>query len=324
MPSYLVTAPDPLLLDEQVGRLTGGRDVESYYAADISLRELIGRVSTLDLFSGARAFWLKEIAALPATKKTARELAQLVGALPGSSLLVFSQDTYFGGDWQARKKFQSGLKKGLASLVQREVEVNPMKPPQLARWVQERAKEHHRLNLPAHQVQALVESCAELPSLIDKELEKLALLKPRQGAGTITEAWFKASLAPTWSYQVGRIVDAVLAREPEAYHLLIRLYRRESITARLLPELYRGLLKLYWLLTDSESRSRPEFVRAPGWQMDKLRRAAQRWRGATLLKALRVITDTEFRQRTGRMGGKTPLDGERDLLLLMLRRLYAL
>jgi len=330
MPSYLVTASDPLLLSQEVRKLLGDRDVESHYAGEIPLMELAARMSTLDLFASERGFWLRDVAALQASKKTTRELTLLSEAVPPDSVLVFSQNTFFGGDWRARGKFQSGaLRKALASIVQQEVEVS-LGRRQLAAWVENRALKQYELGLPEYQVEALIDSCVELPSLIDRELEKLALLKSKKGTGTITEAWFKVALAPTWSYQVGKIVDSVLAREPEAYKLLIRMYRREAVAPRLLSELYRGLVKLYWILSDSDFRSRPEFRGAQKWRIDRLRAASRMWQRESILKALCVITDTEFRQRTGRIAGrKSPeheasLEPERDLLLVMLKRLYRL
>lgn len=322
MRSYLVTASDPLLLRERVAELMGDREVESYYAGDISLRELAARVSTLDLFSSARGFWLKDINALQATKKTKRELAMLATALPGDAVLVFSQDTYFGGDWLAQRRFEQGaLRRAVAEVVDQQVEAS-VHPRKLAGWVRQRAEERYGLKLAAYQVDTLIDVCADLPSLIDGELKKLALLKTREG-DTISENWFKIVLARTWSYSAAKIADAVLARRTDAYRFLLRIYRRESIIARLLPELYRGLLRLYWIRSDPDFRSRPEFRRV-GWRLEKLQEAARRWRREALLKALTVVTDTAFRLRTGRMGGRTPQEAERDLLLLMLRRLYAL
>lgn len=323
MPSYLVTASDPLLLDEQIRRLMGERDVESHYARDVTLKELTIRVSTLDLFTSARGFWLKNIDALQATKKTKRELAGLVSALPKDAVLVFSQNTYFEGDWRARSRFEKGaLRKAVGELVDKQVEAD-LRPRQLAGWIRKQGEERYGLKLPQYQVDALIEACAGLPSLIDGELRKLALLKRREG-DTIAEAWFKVGLAHTWSYQVGRIVDAVLAREMEAYRLLLRVYHRESVIARLLPELYHGLVRLYWILSDPDFRSRTEFRGMQTWRLDKLQATARRWQRESLLQALTVITDTAFRVRTGGMGGRTPQEAERDLLLVMLRRLYAL
>jgi len=49
-----------------------------------------------------------------------------------------------------------------------------------------------------------------------------------------------------------------------------------------------------------------------------------KWSPSSVINALRLITETEFRSRTGRFGGKTPDTAERDMIAILIKKLVTI
>jgi DNA polymerase III delta subunit len=118
-------------------------------------------------------------------------------------------------------------------------------------------------------------------------------------------------------------VDAALERDNQAFNLAMDASRTESLGHDFYRDFYRGLQRLLAIRTDPQFRSRPEFKSLPQFLVEKLRAAAPKWSTQSLLEALALVTRAEFRMRTGRVAGKSPQAAELNLLLLLLKQVFA-
>lgn len=321
MATRLITAIDNLIISENVRSLCGGAPTYSFYADELELSEIASRISALDLFQMQTSYWIKEVRRLPATTKTERTLEQIIRITPKSTELIFSQEMHFDGDFLERVKFQnSKIFKLLKELVDDYKDI-PFSITSLRRWVQQRALNNHGISLSESQLDRLIAACGELPALIDGELEKLALLKKRKEAQRIPDELFERCISKTIGNEFNRIRDLILRRDLKAIRLLFEIYKKEPIGAQLLRELYRNL-ELIYLIKSGEEPSTNEALKAISTFRRKfLLEVSQKWELSSVVKAKRLITDAEFRHRTGRTAGKDPIEAERNLLALLIKQL---
>jgi DNA polymerase III delta subunit len=321
MSAYFLTSPDELLLRKQVETLAKKVPVEAVSAHDVNFAEFARDAMGTSLFADQRVVWLQEVAALPTGKKTIGLLADLCAKAPDSTTLVFSQTTHFEGDYRKATSFKSGaLYKALvASCDHRDI---ILKGRALTEWVRSYALSQYQLDLSEPQVNALLESCLQMPSLIDSELRKFALLKRPEAEASIADDTFRTVLARMPGQNVRDMVDAAMARDAKVIGMAIEFYRSQDGGPMLFTELYRGCERLLAILTDPQYASRPNFKNLHSFVQKKLASAALRWRPDELVRNLRLITDAEFRMRTGRAMGRTPAEAERNLVLVLLKQMF--
>jgi DNA polymerase III delta subunit len=321
MPAYFLTSTDELLLRKQVETLAKKVPVEAISAHDVNLAEFTRDAMGTSLFTEQRVVWLQEVAALPIGKKTIGLLADLCLKAPDSTVLVFSQTTHFEGDYRKAASFKSGaLFKALtASCDHRNI---VLKGRALTEWVRSYALSQYQLDLNESQVNALLESCLQMPSLIDSELRKFALLKRPGAEASIADDTFRTVLARMPGQNVRDMVDAAMARDSKVIGMAIEFYRSQDGGPLLFAELYRGCERLLAILTDPQYASRPNFKNLHSFVQNKLANAARQWHPEEILRNLRLITDAEFRLRTGRAMGRTPAEAERNLVLVLLKQLF--
>ena len=324
MPAYFITAPDDLLLREKASSLASGEQLETHYAAEIDLPAFASAALAADLFSARRAIWLKEVAAFARGKRTLSLLTDTCKRLPAETTLILSQNTYFEGDFRKASSFRSSaLKKHLETLVAAAFHLE-LKGAALREWTRRRALEHHGLQLTPPQVARLIEAGSQMPSLIDSELLKLSLLKQPGVKVPVRQEVFDFVVSRAFGQGLREVVDAVLARESGAFRLAQELYQQQEAGPRPWSDLYHGLQRLLLIQTDPQYRSRPEFRGVHEFVLARLKAAAARWRPRALLQALALVTEAEFRQRTNRTAGHSPLEAERNLTFLLLKQLAAL
>ncbi len=321
MPAYFITSPDELLLRKQVETLAKKVPIETFSAHDANLAEFTRDAMSTSLFADQRVIWLQEVHAFPAGKKTIGILADLCAKAPEGTLLVFSQTTHFEGDYRKAANFKSGaLHKALVATCERR-DIT-LKGRALTEWVRTYARSQYQLDLSEAQVNSLLESCMQMPSLIDSELRKFALLK-RQGAeASIADDTFRTVLARMPGQNVRDMVDAAMARDSKVFGMAVEFYRSQDGGPLLFTELYRGCERLLAILTDPQYASHPNFKNLHSFVQKKLASAAYRWQPDELLRNLRLITDAEFRTRTGRSMGRTPAEAERNLVLVLLKQMF--
>ncbi len=324
MPSYFLTGPDDLLLRERVKTLAQKRPLETHYSQDLDFNQFAATVTTGDLFTSQRAIWLKNIANLPRDRKTMSWLSDICRRLPRETLLVFSQNTHFEGDYRKAASFRdSALRKNLEKAVNQSLQLE-MKGTALREWVRQRALERHGLKLTPSQMNRLIDSCLQMPSLIDSELMKFSLLKKPEDTVPVREEVFTFVLTRALGQGTRDMIDATLARDNQAFVLAQEGYRQQEAGWRFFSDLYRGFRRLVMIRSDPQYRSRPEFRGMHQFMLNKLKSAAARWRTSSLLEALTLITQAEFRQRTNRVLGRSSLDAERNLVLVLIKQLFAL
>ena len=321
MPAYFITSPDELLLRKQVETLAKSVPIEAFSSHDANLAEFTRDAMSTSLFAQERVIWLQEVHALPTGKKTVGILADLCAKAPDNTLLVFSQTTHFEGDYRKAASFKSGaLHKALAaSCEHRDI---ALKGRALTEWVRTYARSQYQLDLSEAQVNSLLESCMQMPSLIDSELRKFALLKRQGSEASIADDTFRTVLAKMPGQNVRDIVDAAMARDSKVFGMVVEFYRSQDGGPLLFTELYRGCERLQAILTDPQYASRPNFKNLHSFVQKKLAIAAHRWQPDELLRSLRLITDAEFRLRTGRALGRTPAEAERNVVLVLLKQMF--
>ncbi len=324
MPSYFFTSQDDLLLYEETEKVSRGSELETYYCQDVSLADLARDITTAGLFSESRALWLKDVANLPKGKRTHARLKAMCENIPRKTSLIFSQNTYFGGDYRKASDFRSStLRKNLQQTVDTFKEIS-LKGKALRDWTLNRALKHHGLKLTSSQADRLSEACLQLPSMMDSELMKLSLLRQEDVEVPVRENVFSFVLNRTLGQSIRDLIDAVLARDKRAFSLTQDVFRQQETAGRLFADLYRGFQRLLAIRSDPQYRSRPEFKGMHQFVQRKLATAASRWSAPAIIQALTAITDAEFRQRTNRIMGHSPQTAERNLVLLLLRQLLTL
>ncbi len=321
MSSWLITGLDNLLISEKVKAISKGADIRSYYFDEINLSEMMAEVSTADLFSSGICYWLKEVGRLPATRKSVKSIGKLIGSLTGETKLIVSQQTHFGGDFLLRKRFLgSSFFKALVKLFDKHIDITI----DLAQWTRERARKNYGLELSSEQVELLVSGSNDLPCLIDSELKKLALLKTKKQVQRIADTTFKWLVSSTSQDGLWVVRDLVMRKDTRALKALIQTYKQQSIGFALLRELYRSFstLHLYLIATPEE---KAHLLRGMSFRARKNLEAYKKlWDEKALLTAMLHITEAEFVHRTGRTAGMDPDQAERDLLVLLIKKLCSL
>ena len=324
MPSYFFTSQDDLLLHEEAEKVSRDADIEIFYGSDLNLVDFEHRLTTSGLFVEARAAWLKDVVHLPRGKRTASRLANLCARIPQDTVLILSQNTYFEGDYRKTSDFRSSaLRKQLEKAVDIAKEI-ALKGRALREWAVSRALKRYSLKLNSSQADRLAEACLQLPSMMDSELMKLSLLRQSDVVVPVREEVFSFVLTRALGSGIRDLVDSTLARDKKAFSLAHDMFRRQDTGGRLFSDLYRGFQRLLAIRTDPQHRSRPEFKGMHRFVQQKLTTAAARWSTPAAIKALTLITDSEFRHRTNRVLGHTSQQAERNLVLLLLKQLAAL
>jgi len=324
MPSYFFTSQDDLLLREEAEKASRSADLEVFYGHDLNLADFEHRLTTASLFSKTRAVWLKDVALLPRGKRTVSRLKNLCARIPQETALVLSQNTYFGGDYRKASEFRSSaLRKHLEKAADVTKEI-ALKGRALREWAVSRALKRYGLKLNPSQADRLAEACLQLPSMMDSELMKLSLLRPENVEVPVREEVFSFVLTRTLGQGIRELVDTALARDKKAFSIAQDVFRRQETGGRLFSDLYRGFQRLLAIRTDPQHRSRPEFKGMHRFVQQKLTTAAARWSAPAIIRALTLITDAEFRQRTNRILGHSSQQAERNLVLLLLKQLAAL
>jgi len=324
MPSYFFTSQDNLLLHEEAVKASRNTNIEVFYSQDLNLADFEHRLTTASLFTETRAVWLKDVAHLPKGKRTISRLANLCIRIPQETALILSQNTYFGGDYRKASDFRSSaLRKQLEKSVGVTKEIL-LKGKALREWAITRALKRYSLKLNTSQADRLAEACLQLPSMMDSELMKLSLLRQSDVVVPVREEVFSFVLTRTLGHGIRELVDAALARDKKAFSLAQDVFRRQETGGRLFSDLYRGFQRLLAIRTDPQHRSRPEFRGMHRFVQQKLTTAAARWSAPVIIRALTLITDAEFRQRTSRILGHSSQQAERNLVLLLLKQLFAL
>ncbi len=319
MPTWFITGIDELVIAEKVYSICKGIEVTSFYANEVDLSSLTSRLSSANLFSLEEAYWIKEVNRLSFNKRTEKSLRELISSAPTSTILIFSQELYFDGEYVESKKFEEGtLAKLLKELADHFVDI-PYSPFAVNRWAEQRALNRYALLLSKNQVEKIVSMSRELPSLIDSELRKLALLKTRAELERVPDEWFERIVTKTIGNELNEIREMILEKNMSAIYLLFEVYKREPIGPALLSELHRSLETIYKLKTEegmgavkgkSETR-----------KMAHLRSMAKRWTLEDVIKAMRIITETLFKQRTGRVAGKSPDEAQRNSLAILIKQI---
>jgi len=323
MPTCFIAGKDELLIREEVRKLARKLEVEVFHADDVKLDAFTRHATTSDLFSSERVLWLKDVALLPRTKKTAQALATLCERVPAHTTVVFSQNTDFGGDYRKASAFRnSAVAKLLGKAVDRTIEPR-LAGRQLRRWILTHAQKVYGLRLEERQAEELARLADERPALVDMELRKLSLLKKPDTTAGVREPVFRAVVSRAIGGRMRQLVDAALERDLRAFSLAMDAARTESLGHGFYRDFYRGLQRLLIIRTDPQFRARAEFRSLPQFMVEKLRAAAPRWSTESLLRALALVTWAEFRLRTGRVAGKSPQAAELNLVLLLLKRVFA-
>ena len=324
MPSWFILGIDNLIISEKVLEICDRIQPKSFYADEVELDELADSILSPDLFSESSQYWIKEVSRLRFSKKVENVLERLLKLLPDKTNLIVSQETYFGGEYGEFRRFEeSRLFKKLKELASNFVEVR-LGYGALRRWVEKRAKEKYGLILRPSQVEALVFSALELPSLIDCELKKLSLLKTRDRVEEIADTVFQLSISKTLSSEFSQVRNLVLARDMNAIPALFEMYRREARGAELLRDLYRNFELLQKVKVASRAETELLLKRVGETRKRLILESSANWSPASVVSALRLITETEFKSRTGRIGGKTPDTAERDMIAILIKKLVAI
>ncbi len=324
MATYLITATDDLLISKKLKEVSGDAETRSFYADEADLNALASSISTLNLFEIRSCYLVKEVKRLSLTKRTEKLLTRLVSSTPEETKLIFTQEMHFDGEYAERMKFQeSKLFKLLKDLVDKHINV-AFGVSELKRWVLETALVDYGLVLGSNQIDVLVSSCRELPSLIDAELKKLSLLKTRTEPQSIPNEYFERVVTKTVGNVFNDIRDLILRKDLKALPLLFEIYKREPIGFELMRDLYRNLQSLYVLKTDGEGGKLRAVRGISDYRRRFLLEIARRWSLDALVRAKALITETEFRHRTGRSAGKSLTEAERDLIALMVKSLVSL
>lgn len=324
MPSYFFTSQDDLLLREEAEKASRNTDIEVFYGQDLNLTDFKHRLTTASLFTETRAVWLKDVAHLPRGKRTISQLTDLCARIPQEITLILSQNTYFDGDYRKESDFRSSaLRKQLEKAADITKEI-ALKGRALREWAVTRALKRYSLKLSSSQADRLAEACLQLPSMMDSELMKFSLLRKSDVVVPVREEVFSFVLTRTLGSGIRELVDTALARDKKAFSLAQDVFRQQETGGRLFSDLYRGFQRLLAIRTDPQHRSRPEFRGMHRFVQQKLAAAAARWSTPAAIKALTLITDAEFRQRTNRILGHSSQQAERNLVLLLLKQLAAL
>lgn len=321
MPAFFITSTDELLLREEVASIAKGIHVETTSAYEANLSEFIRDATGISLFAESRVLWLQEVAALPSNKKTIGLLTELCAKLPDKTSLILSQTTYFEADYRKSASFKSGaLNKALSAACNtRDVS---LKGRALAEWVRSHASSRYQIELSEFQVQALLDGCMQMPSLVDAELRKFSLLKKEGVKASIADETFHAVLARMPGQNVRDLVDAVVARKSSALGMAVELYRSQDGGPLFFSELYRSFERLLAILTDPQYSSRPLFRGMHSFVLKKLSASARMWRPEELVRNLQLITEAEYRLRTTGALGKSLSDSERNLVLVLLKEMF--
>lgn len=323
MPTCFITGKDELLIREEVRKLARKVEVDVFHTDDVKLDAFTQHATTSDLFSSERVLWLKDVASLPRSKKTAEMLAALCKRIPAHTTVVFSQNLDFGDDYRKASAFRSSaVAQALEKAVDRAIEPK-LVGRQLRRWILTHAEKSYGLRLEERQAEELAQLADERPALVDMELRKLSLLKQPGATASVRDPVFRAVVSRAIGGRMRQLVDTALERDIQAFNLAADASRTESLGHDFYRDFYRGLQRLLAIRTDPQFRSRPEFKALPQFVVEKLRAAAPKWSTQSLLDALVLVTRAEFRMRTGRVAGRSPQAAELNLLLMLLKQVFA-
>jgi DNA polymerase-3 subunit delta len=286
---YLIAGDEPLLVNEALAAVRSAAEREGYAERELHVvdrgfkwSELESHADNFSLFSSRRLLELRLSSPRigDAGSKAARDLVENV-----------AEDQCILIGIHARLD-ASTARLAWVKAVERHgvrVEVWPIEPAELPRWVGERAR-RHGISLERGALELLAERAEGNLLAVDQELVKLALIEP---GGNFDEAAVAAAVGESARFDVFRLTDALLAGDARRALRVLAALRAEGVAPPLIAwSLAReiGMLNAVRYAVDSGAqpqnamRSHGIWPRRQPLVLSALRRLSKE-RLASLLKA---------------------------------------
>lgn len=315
MPYHAIIARDPLPVEEQAARLIPpGVKPERFLAVELNFDQVFAHLGSGDLFATERAFIYSGFLGYKLSKSDAARLDGLVERMPTETTLVVTQVL----DEPSKSKENQKLKSQNFKQWTARARVHDLRSlseeRQAAGWLVNRARTEYGLELAPRQAQRLLAATGVRLGLADGELRKLWMVAG-QSDNHVTDSQLTSVLSANPGAQYYGLVDAVMARQPDALERLAEWFAIEQDTYRLLYELNRRFLGIIAL-------NRGEQVNPP-YFAQQLRRVARHWPATRLKQAVCGLAEAEHTLKSGRAVGADSKSAELNTLQMYLAGLLA-
>ena len=304
MPTYYVFGKDDLLIREEL-KLRLGRDSFTHlYGDEMKLADLLELMTSSDLFAVEEAYWIEGIKGIKVTKgKECDTLDDALKTCPPNKLVAFSQNLSDFKDYRASRDFEvrNALHNLLKNATNEFYDLSQMSyPDRVIEWAVARAKKYG-LALNTSAAVAISEACANLPQLIDGELQKLAVLKTSDKLQPVSEKMIRENVFEVPSEKIFAYLDALLERKNRAVYLLEQLFDFGAEGTAILGAIYRRFELVIRAIADGV-RSLDEVKRMPYDARQRFAVQVRSWDRERISRAFELIAEADFGLKTSRAG----------------------
>lgn len=315
MPYHAIIARDPLPVEELAARLVPeGVKPERFLAVELDMDTVFSHLGAGDLFATERAFIYSGFLGYKLSKSDAERLDGLLERMPAETTLVVTQVLDEPSKSKENQKLKSQNFKQWTARAKVHDLRNLSEERQAAGWLVNRARTEYRLELASRQAQRILAATGMRLALADGELKKLWMVAGEDD-NRVTDSLLASVLSANPGAQYYGLVDAVMARQPDALERLREWFAIEQDTYRLLYELNRRFLGILAL-------NRGEQVNPPFFAQ-QLRRVSRHWPAPRLKRAVCGLADAEHALKSGRAVGADSKSAELNTLQLYVASLLA-
>ena len=227
---YLIAGDEPLLVNEALAGVRVAAEREGFAERELHVvdrgfkwGELASHADNFSLFASRRLLELRLSSPRigDAGSKAARELIENIA---DDQCLLIGIHARLDASTARLAWVKAVERPGVR------VEVWPIEPSELPRWVGERAR-RHGIDLERGALELLAERAEGNLLAVDQELEKLALLQP---GGSFDEAAVAAAVGESARFAVFRLTDALLAGDARRALRVLAALRSEGIAPPLI------------------------------------------------------------------------------------------
>ncbi|MEP0815015.1 MAG: hypothetical protein HRF49_10165 [bacterium] len=300
MATYYIFGKDDLLIRERVEECLGRADAARHFAEELKLAGVIELLVSRDLFSLEEYHWVDNVSALSFVKGDSEALENAIKSSPPNKFIAFTQNTNWKDYRKAKDYERSAIHKALDGAASQVHDLTrETYPDRMGAWTRARAA-RFGLVLGEAGAEYLAEACAYLPQLVEKELEKLSLLKASEKPQAVPDRMLREQVAPVPTERVFSYLDALFERRSLAVHLLRQIIEAGGAGVQVLS-LVHGRLEL---LAACAALGRggmfklPEVMRMHKSARDRFAAQLGGWRQEQISRAMELVGETDFRLKS--------------------------
>lgn len=315
-PIHVLFGSESYLLEQQRHEITkkalsSEEDVFSvnvYDAREVSIQEAIDDCQTLSLLGGQRVIVVKDCYFLTTEKsreKIEHDLERLYSYLESPNLesTLIMMVPYEKMD--SRKKIVKNMKK-LANVY----EAKPLKGNQLYDWVNQRSKKENIL-MNSDAINLLINYIGSNLHLLEQEIKKMALFI---GIGNqLTVEHVEMLVSRTLEQDIFKLINSIMQKElDQAFDLLNDMLKQGEDSIKIINLIARQFRILFQLkelqkqgLNNGEMASK---LKLHPFVVSKTVNMCKQYEALHLLNVLSVLTDLDFKMKTGQVPKELALE----------------